>query len=71
MGNSEDQYGIPLTFSAISFSDELSLYFYQSTFLLSMIIGIPAIIYGVRQFIELGEKTKTETQRNGEGKANQ
>lgn len=58
--NQELNYSIPIFLVATSLSDELSLYFYKSTFLLTMIVGIPAIIYGVKQFVELGEKKKSE-----------
>lgn len=57
IGDSTFQYDIgPQIVQAISPSNELSFFIGESTLLLSFIIGIPAIIYGVKEFKELGRK---------------
>lgn len=55
--NSVDDYSFDQSVKAISISDELSLISQRSTFILTMIIGIPAIVYGVKEFRELGKKS--------------
>jgi len=61
IGNSDFHYKIEHILQAISFSDELSIIVSKSTFTITMIIGIPSILYGVKILKELYEKKKLET----------
>lgn len=56
ISNSVDDLTIAQNLKALSISDEISLVSQTSTFILTMIIGIPAIVYGVKEFRELGRK---------------
>jgi hypothetical protein len=60
ISNSVDDLSISQDLKAISISDEISLVSQTSTFILTMIIGIPAIVYGVKEFRELGRKNPTK-----------
>jgi hypothetical protein len=60
IGDLTIQYNIgPQIIQAISPSYELSFYVGESTLLLSIMLGIPVIIYGVKEFRELGKKKPT------------
>lgn len=57
MGDITGQYDIgPQILQAVSPSYELSFFVSQTTLVLTIILGIPAIIYGVKEFRELGRK---------------
>jgi hypothetical protein len=60
-GGSSNNFNLTNSLMAISISENISLIAQKSTFILTMIIGIPAIVYMVKEFRELGKKKEEKS----------